>query len=204
MSMTVLALLLLVAWLVIVGGARSYLQLRRTGDAGVSFNDRRGSPQWWARLISSLGLLAAFAAPVAEIAGLRPVRALDGLVVDVIGVGLVIVGIAVMLAGQWAMGASWRADVDESVRTTLVTTGPFRIVRNPILSATAMTAIGIALMVPNVFAALMLVAFLTAQQIQVRLVEEPYLLAVHGSAYRDYGRRTGRFLPWLGRFPSNQ
>jgi protein-S-isoprenylcysteine O-methyltransferase Ste14 len=101
-------------------------------------------------------------------------------------------------------GASWRADVDESVRTTLVTTGPFRIVRNPILTATAMTAIGIALMVPNVFAALMLVAFLTAQQIQVRLVEEPYLLAVRGGAYRDYGRRTGRFLPWLGRFPSNQ
>jgi protein-S-isoprenylcysteine O-methyltransferase Ste14 len=34
---------------------------------------------------------------------------------------------------------------------------------------------------------------------QVRLVEEPYLLATHGARYREYARTTGRFVPWLGR-----
>ena len=32
-----------------------------------------------------------------------------------------------------------------------------------------------------------------------RLVEEPYLHRVHGTAYDRYAARTGRFLPWIGR-----
>ena len=122
----------------------------------------------------------------------------------VIGVATVIIGIAVTLAAQWAMGASWRADVDESARTPLVTDGPFRVVRNPILSATATTLLGLALMVPNILSAIMLVAVVTAMQIQVRLVEEPYLLRVHGDAYRAYAGRTGRFVPLIGRRRSNR
>jgi len=59
-------------------------------------------------------------------------------------------------------------------------------------------------MVPNLLAALMLAAVVTAQQIQVRLVEEPYLRRVHGDAYRRYATRTGRFLPWIGRLPSDE
>jgi protein-S-isoprenylcysteine O-methyltransferase Ste14 len=50
----------------------------------------------------------------------------------------------------------------------------------------------------------MLVAFVIGLQIQVRLVEEPYLLRVHGDAYRRYAERTGRFVPWLGRFPGKR
>ena len=200
--MAALALLLLVAWLVIVAGVRGYLHMRRTGEAPMAFRDRRGSPQWWARVISSVAFLFAFAAPIAELAGLRPVPPLDQPIVDLIGIALVILGIGMTLVAQSAMGASWRADVDHAVRTALVTSGPFRIVRNPILTGTAVTALGIALMVPNVFAALMLAGILAAHQVQVRLVEEPYLLAVHGEAYREYGRRTGRFVPLVGRFPA--
>jgi protein-S-isoprenylcysteine O-methyltransferase Ste14 len=45
----------------------------------------------------------------------------------------------------------------------------------------------------------MLACVLLSIQIQVRLVEEPYLLRVHGDAYRRYAARTGRFVPGLGR-----
>ena len=38
-----------------------------------------------------------------------------------------------------------------------------------------------------------------ALEIQVRLVEEPYLLRQHGDAYRNYAARVGRFVPGLGR-----
>jgi protein-S-isoprenylcysteine O-methyltransferase Ste14 len=47
----------------------------------------------------------------------------------------------------------------------------------------------------------MLVAFLAGLEIQVRLVEEPYLIRVHGDAYRTYAARTGRFVPGVGRLP---
>jgi protein-S-isoprenylcysteine O-methyltransferase Ste14 len=197
--MPVLALALLVTWLVLVTGLRGTIQYRRTGAFGLAFRDTRGSAQWWARLVSVLGLLLAIAAPLAAIAGLASFEPLDDRVVGGLGVVLVILGIAGTLIAQWVMGDSWRGDVDPDARTALVTAGPFRFVRNPILTATAITGIGLALMVPNVVSAAMLVCFVLAQQIQVRLVEEPYLLRVHGDAYRAYAARTGRFVPGIGR-----
>ena len=36
-------------------------------------------------------------------------------------------------------------------------------------------------------------------QLQVRVVEEPYLLATHGKTYAAYAARVGRFVPGAGR-----
>jgi protein-S-isoprenylcysteine O-methyltransferase Ste14 len=38
-----------------------------------------------------------------------------------------------------------------------------------------------------------------ALEVQVRLVEEPYLTRVHGQEYRRYAASAGRFLPGFGR-----
>ncbi len=197
--MPVLALVLLVVWIGLVVGVPSYLSLRRSGTIDAVARGHRGSPQWWARWISSLGFVFAVAAPIAELAGVPAIAPLDRTALQVAGVVLVVVGIVITLTAQVAMGASWRGDVDPEARTALVTTGPFRVVRNPIFTGTATTALGLALMVPNVLAAAMLLAFGAAWEIQVRLVEEPYLLRVHGDAYRDYAARTGRFVPGIGR-----
>src|SRR5262245_20086931 len=197
--MAILALVLITAWVLLVAGVRTFIQIRRTGDVGSRFPDRPGSPQWWARLLSGLGFACAVAAPLAELAGLEPIAVLDRTPVRAAGAALAVLGIAATFAAQLALGASWRADVDPDKHTELVTTGPFRLVRNPIFTGTAATSIGLALIVPNLLAAVMLVTFLTALEIQVRLVEEPYLYRVHGTAYEQYARRTGRFLPWIGR-----
>ena len=197
--MAVIALVVLVSWLVLVTGFRTYLAYRRTGVMPVLVRAEAGSPQSWARVVSTLGVGFAFAAPVAELAGFAPVAFLDHPPVRYAGLGIALVGIAGTLAAQSAMGVSWRPDVDPEARSPLVTTGPFRLVRNPVLTCTATTAIGLALMVPNVFAGLMVAAFITAWEIQVRLVEEPYLRRVHGEDYRRYAARTGRFLPMIGR-----
>jgi protein-S-isoprenylcysteine O-methyltransferase Ste14 len=198
--MAVLALVLLAVWLLLVAGLPTLIQIRRTGTASVPrFRDRPGSAQWWARLLSGVGFACAVAAPLAELAGLDPIAVLDRTPVRAAGAVLVVVGIAATLAAQLAMGASWRPDVDPKVRTDLVTSGPFQLVRNPVFTATAATAAGLALLVPNLLAAAMLVAFMAALQVQVRLVEEPYLARVHGTAWERYAARTGRFLPWIGR-----
>jgi protein-S-isoprenylcysteine O-methyltransferase Ste14 len=97
------------------------------------------------------------------------------------------------------MGESWRGDVDPDARTDLVVTGPFRRVRNPIAICTATTIVGLALVVPNMLTAGMVAFSVTSLQLQVRLVEEPYLERVHGRSYREYVERTGRFLPGIGR-----
>ena len=197
--MAILALILFVVWIGLVVGVPSYLSLRRTGTIDIVARGQRGSPQWWARWISSLGFVLAVAAPLADLAGWPAIAPLDRTAVGIFGVVLVVVGIAITLSAQVTMGASWRGDVDPDARTELVTTGPFAVVRNPIFSGTAITAIGLALLVPNIFAVAMLILFVTAWEIQVRLVEEPYLSRVHGDVYRRYAARTGRFVPWVGR-----
>jgi protein-S-isoprenylcysteine O-methyltransferase Ste14 len=84
-------------------------------------------------------------------------------------------GLAGTLYAQLAMGESWRIGVDEGERTALVTGGPFAIVRNPIFSAMIPTSVGLTLIVPNVVALAGLTALALALEVQVRLVEEPYL-----------------------------
>ena len=197
--MAVLALIVLVVWLAVVAGLRTYIGYRQTGTVATLVRPETGSPAWWAKLISSIGFVLAFAAPIAELANLAPIGALDHQPLRYAGLGLAIAAIAGSFASQLAMGSSWRGDVDPDARTALVTEGPFRVVRNPILTCTAATMIGLALMVPNVIALLMLAAILVGMEVQVRLVEEPYLARVHGDAYRRYASRTGRFLPGFGR-----
>jgi protein-S-isoprenylcysteine O-methyltransferase Ste14 len=199
MIVAILALALLAVWLGLIVGPKVFSHRRRTGTVPMPTRDRPGSPQWWAKLISSLGLLCAFAAPVADLLGLRPLVEVP--LLWLAGLVLALLGITGTLVGQWAMGDSWRPDVDPEAHTALVVTGPFRLVRNPILTSTLATALGLAFIVPNLFAALMLVAFVTALEIQVRLAEEPHLLHVHGADYRRYASRTGRFVPWIGRLP---
>ena len=63
---------------------------------------------------------------------------------------IALLGIGATFAAQLSMGDSWRIGVDDHERTELVTRGAFGFARNPILTAMAITAAGLAAMVPNV------------------------------------------------------
>ncbi len=108
-------------------------------------------------------------------------------------------GIGLTLYAQLAMGDSWRIGVDPGERTELVTAGPFAVVRNPIFAAMIPTALGLALLVPSAVAIAGFAALVGALELQVRVVEEPYLARVHGDAYGAYAARVGRFAPGIGR-----
>ena len=111
-------------------------------------------------------------------------------------------GFMTAVAAQNRMGASWRIGVDQSERTELVTSGVFEHVRNPIFTAMIVAQVGTGLMAPTWLAVLGVVLLLIGIELQVRLVEEPYLTRVHGPGYRAYAARAGRFLPGLGRLTS--
>jgi protein-S-isoprenylcysteine O-methyltransferase Ste14 len=112
---------------------------------------------------------------------------------------LTIAGTAATFAAQVAMGDSWRAGVDPGERTELVTSGPFRVVRNPVLSAVLVTCAGLVLMVPTVIGLAGLAAAVVANELLVRVIEEPYLRRVHGQDYLRYAATVGRFVPGIGR-----
>ena len=197
--MAVLALLTIVGWLIVLGAMRGVLHQRAGGAPAIRSADPAGSPQWWARLLGTAGFASVVAGPVAELLGLAPIQALDQLALRIGGWILAILGMLLSVRGQLAMGEAWRGDVDPDARTTLVTEGPFHWVRNPIFTGTSLTWVGLALLVPNPITIAGAGLALASHQVQVRLVEEPYLRRVHGDAYGDYAAHTGRFLPGIGR-----
>ncbi len=192
--MPVAALIVYAVWFAMAFGLRTFIQWRRTGSSGFKgIGGRPGSLEWIAGVLFTVALVVGVAGPLADLAGLAPLTDAAwlpgmGLVVAVLGVGLT-------LAAQISMGDSWRIGVDENERTDMVTDGAFAIVRNPIFSAMLVTALGLTAMVPNVVSVIGLVALAVALELQVRLVEEPYLATVHGEPYEQYRRRVGRFLP---------
>ncbi|GAA3150534.1 isoprenylcysteine carboxylmethyltransferase family protein [Planomonospora alba] len=203
--MAVAALALYLTGLALAFGWRTFAQWRRTGDTGLRLDaGPAGSLSWWAKTAFVAALVLGLAGPVAALAGLAPLGVLDHAPVRAAGLVLALIGTAATLAAQLSMGASWRIGVDAGERTALVTGGPFALARNPIFTAMITTSAGLALMVPNPVALGALAVLVAAVQVQVRAVEEPYLRSVHGSAYRGYAARVGRFVPGLGRLPRTE
>lgn len=201
LEMAALALVLYGLFVALGFGLRSLVQLRRTGSTGFRGIARRsGSAEWVAGVGFVVAALLGFAAPVlALLDRVEPISFLDGPVSHVLGVVLALLGIAGTLYAQLAMGASWRIGVDPEERTALVAGGPFALVRNPIYSAVLLTAFGLALLVPSWVAIAGLIGVVAALEMQVRAVEEPYMLRAHGEDYAEYAARVGRFFPGVGR-----
>lgn len=196
MTRTAVAVFLEVVFVFLAFGVRSWVQWRRTGSTGFVL-PRRDAPAaerlGAAAMIAAIVLLA-----IAPIDGPRTAL-FDNL--PVAGFVLATAGIVLCVAAQLTMGDSWRIGVDTGAHTTLVTSGIFASVRNPIFSAMILSAAGFALLLPNLFAFAALATLVIGLEVQVRLVEEPYLRTEHGAAYRDYSARAGRFLPRIGRRP---
>lgn len=201
MSAAAVALTLYAGYLALAFGLRTAIQLRRTGSTGFhGVGGRPLSAEWLAGVGFAVAIVLGVAAPVLALLDVvAPVAALDGPVLHVAGAAIAVAGIAATLHAQLAMGTSWRIGVDETERTELVTSGPFALVRNPIFAAMIPTALGLVLLVPSWVAIAGFAGLVVALELQVRVVEEPYLLRAHGAAYADYAARTGRFAPRVGR-----
>jgi protein-S-isoprenylcysteine O-methyltransferase Ste14 len=200
--MTTAALALYVVALVMLFGVRSWVQHRRTGSAG--FHGISGTPAdagWWGGVLFVVAMVAGLAGPLLAVTG--TVSTDPPLVLQIVGLVVALAGFAATLAAQTGMGACWRIGVDPAERTELVTTGVFAHVRNPIFTAMVTAQAGVVLMVPTWISVAALAALVAAVQLQVRSVEEPYLLAVHGAEYADYAARAGRFVPGVGRLTAS-
>jgi protein-S-isoprenylcysteine O-methyltransferase Ste14 len=195
------AIVLLVLYGVLALLLPASLQLGRTGSTGINGpSGRPGSVEWLAGVGFVLAMGLAIASPIlAQSSDAGRLDALDHSGVHAAGIVLFAIGLAVTVGSQQWMGRSWRVGVDEGERTELVTGGPFAIVRNPIYTGIMAVVVGLALIVPSI-ASFASVLFLVASlETQTRVVEEPYLVRVHGEEYLRYAGRVGRFVPGIGK-----
>jgi protein-S-isoprenylcysteine O-methyltransferase Ste14 len=199
------ALLIYLVGSAVAFGLRTVLQLRRTGSSGFhGISGKPGSLRWWAGIsfIAALVLgLTALALAVVDVAARPSGSSVDA--AGLVGLVLALVGFAGVLAAQTGMGSSWRIGVKETERTELVTGGLFAFVRNPIFTAMVVAQLGLTLMVPTWLSVAALVCLAAAVEMQVRLIEEPYLLTTHGGSYARYAAATGRFIPGVGRLTTS-
>ena len=198
--MPIVALALFGVFAALGFGWRSWEQRRRTGSTGFrGVSGRLGSAECFA----GAGFVAA--PPVAVLASIlqlldvvAPVAVLHAQWLQISGIVVAIVGIFPTVYAQLDMGDSWRIGVDPGETTTLVRTGVFGWVRNPIFIAMITFGFGIALVTPNLVALAGFLLLVATIELQVRIIEEPYLLTVHGDDYRSYLTNVGRFMPGVG------
>jgi protein-S-isoprenylcysteine O-methyltransferase Ste14 len=114
------------------------------------------------------------------------------------GVGLGAAAAALVIWTFRTLGHNLTDTVVTRRDATLVTNGPYRWVRHPFYLAFAMAVIANSLITANAFLAIAgIAAFLVI--VARTAIEERKLIERFGDNYVNYMRRTGRFLPRLGR-----
>ena len=171
---------------------RAWWQRHRYGSRGVLLF-RSGRWQETLREVLGLALLGLLVGQPLLAQGDKP-----GSLRMMLGALVMFGGIALLVAAQLNLGASWRIGIERGSSPGLVTRGFYRFSRNPIFLALLVFLAGYALLLPTPLSLLMLAgAFIGIRQ-QV-LEEEAYLVSTYGDAYRDYASRVGRFIPGIGR-----
>jgi protein-S-isoprenylcysteine O-methyltransferase Ste14 len=197
----VLPLVMLLAFVALGIGWRSWLHWRRYGSTGFALfagGSRLSRARNALLLPFALLLFAQAVAALVSPALIVPIdaRAL-GAGWQTAGAVVCGAGLALMLGAQLRLGASWRIGIDEAARPGLVTVGMYRWSRNPIYAWWMVWMVGYVLLLPTWLSILGVLAWASGMRVAVR-DEERYLLATYGDEYRAYANRVGRFVPGLG------
>lgn len=122
-----------------------------------------------------------------------PWPGLDDLPARIVGYAILAAGILLM---GWAAFAFRRARANilpHKAATTLITSGPFAIWRNPIYMADCLILAGLAQPTLNVWYVVVAVVFALAVYLLAIRPEERHLEARFGKTYLDYKQRTRRW-----------
>ena len=110
------------------------------------------------------------------------------------GVSLLVLGVAIAIAGRRALQAA-ATNVDPMRPTmAIVTSGPYRFSRNPLYVALTLLFLGLTLAFNTLWGFVVLVPLLITMHCGVVLREERYLERKFGDAYRRYRSRVRRYL----------
>lgn len=109
------------------------------------------------------------------------------------GDALMVISFLSIIAIHAYMGRDWRSGIAADGPERLITTGPFRLTRNPIFILIQLAQLGLFLAMPSLFTLICLIVGIAAIQAQTRL-EETHLKQRYGESYRDYRSHTPRWL----------
>ena len=114
-----------------------------------------------------------------------------------LGVGIALVGSALLQWAQVTLGKSWSDTPRMMKEQTLITSGPYRTIRHPIYTAFILI-LGSTLFVSSNWLIGLCWIGMTVLEVASRIgFEESLMLEFFGEQYREYTKKTGRLLPRL-------
>ncbi|MDR2911887.1 MAG: isoprenylcysteine carboxylmethyltransferase family protein [Alistipes sp.] len=166
----------------------------------------KGQKERTTRTVERALLAVTLSMPVAQVASVVWGRGADvvcvqalhftpggALCMSVSGAAVALGGVVFFLLAVVAMRDNWRAGIDREQKTSLVTSGVYRVSRNPAFVGFDLFYVGIAAMFPNPVLIVLTLAGLVGFHLQI-LQEERYAPGAFGQAYLDYARKTRRYL----------
>jgi protein-S-isoprenylcysteine O-methyltransferase Ste14 len=119
-------------------------------------------------------------------------------IMQTFGVAIFIVGLVLFSASLYHFATQGRGTLAPwDPPRHLVVRGPYRFVRNPMISGVIFILAGEALLLESLPHAVWAALFVAANLIYIPLVEEPQLEARFGEPYRRYRQHVPRFFPRL-------
>jgi protein-S-isoprenylcysteine O-methyltransferase Ste14 len=183
-----------IAFYVVIGGFVALEQVTRVRSLLNRDGDRRDEGSFYVLVaFIGAGLASAFV-----IASLIPAASVSGIwrwVTFVVGMVLMVSGIALR---QWSialLGRSFTVDVRVQAGQTVVDTGPYRWVRHPSYTGMLITFAGIGLALGNGLSLACAVLVPSIGLVQRIRVEERALLDGLGDPYRRYAAGRARLIP---------
>ncbi len=172
------------------------IALRRRGIRG----DRlaRGEKPLSVRKLEIALLIATFTMPAVQYGSIifdnpvLPVFSATPSFVQFAGAVIAFTGLLYFVMAITAMRDNWRAGIDLSSKTDMVTTGIYRFSRNPAFVGFDLMYTGITFMFPNALTIAVTVACIVLFHLQI-LREEKYMTEIFGTGYEKYRKRTLRY-----------
>ena len=123
-----------------------------------------------------------------------PLNFLYNDIVIIIGMIIILVGFIFEIFGIIALGINFRVELPTD-DTELITSGIYRIMRNPIVFGIFLLLIGSFLLIPTIIVLLICIFNIITFNSKV-IDEEKFLLRRFGKTYENYLNRVGRYLPF--------
>ena len=162
-------------------------------DRGKQKTSARGSALWFVLLLA-VGITLAFNLPA--IAPGFDIGA-PFVVYFVIGLVLMWAGIALRFWAIQTLGRLFSTSLLIQESHELITTGPYKLLRNPSYTAALITFLGFGLAAGNwLSAAVLLLMSLVTYVLRIRL-EEKMLIGAFGQAFADYKKRSWALIPFV-------
>jgi protein-S-isoprenylcysteine O-methyltransferase Ste14 len=113
------------------------------------------------------------------------------------GIGGMILGISLRVWANQTLGASYTRTLKTVQGQSIVSDGPYRLLRHPGYAGVLLMWFGAGLALRNWIALIFMTPLLGWAYLRRMNAEEKMLLSDIGEAYRNYSRRTWRIIPFI-------